>query len=417
MAAVSPFDPIFKTRHGKAESFYTPAFRVEFGSSPNESMDPLFNVQSVSVKEAINQLGSFDITVDAGDWAPKRGHFYLLPGDYVRIWMGYQGPTGLFVMVTGRVASVTANFVTSGARTLKVRGVSGFDKLRDKPDTTNRRPGKDRKPPVKYSKLVQDIAINYKATALIPASVKSTEPAAERAGQANETDMAFLVRMAERRGYVVVFREFLPPPNPGTSKVGRSTGPPTRVIYFGPSNLLDDQTLQQMGDRDKRLQLKWGFSLVDFRPVINVSSSLWQEVDVSFWDRKAKKKTPLSYTLEDLWTQERGLNKDLFEASKNPAAFEAPRNQMGCSDASDTPVDTHDEAVDLARARLRENFLGMVTADGTTAGLPELRAGSRVDITGTGLLDGPYFLTSVTHVLDDNGYQTQFTARREKATS
>jgi uncharacterized protein len=415
MAAVSPFDPIFKTRDGKFESFYAPGFRVEFGQDPQESMDPLFNVQSVSVKETINQLGSFDLTVDAGDWAPKRGHFYLLPGDYVRIWLGYQGPTGLYVMVTGRVSSVTANFVSSGARTLKVRGVSGFDKLREKPDTENRRSGKDRKP-VKYSKLVGDIAEKYGSDALITASVTATEPAAERAGQANETDMAFLVRMAERRGYVVVFREFLQPPSPDTSKIRRSVGQPNRVIYFGPSNLLDDQTLQQMGEREKHLELKWGFSLVDFRPVINVSSSLWREVTVSFWDRKTKKKIPLKYDLDLLWGKEHGINKDLFIPWMNPAGFHAPVDPMGTSDASETPVDTQDEAIDLARARLRENFLQMVTADGTTVGLPEMRAGSRVEITGTGLLDGPYFLTSVTQSLDDNGYQTSFSARREKLT-
>ncbi len=413
MAAVSPFDPVFKTRDGLAESFYVPAFRVESGSSA-AAMGPLFNVQSVSCKESVNQLGSFDLTVDAGDWAPNRGHYHLLPGDYVRVWMGYQGPIGLYVMVTGRVSSVTANFSASGPRTLKVRGVSGFDRLREAPDANNRHSGRNRKPPVKYSNLVRDIAIKYEADSLVPAAVTSSEPAAERAGQNNETDMAFLVRLAQRRGYVVVFREFLPPPQPGTSRARHSSDHPKRSIYFGPSNLLDQAILAQMGDRPRRLQLKWGFSLQDFRPAINVSSSLWKEVKVSFWDRKTKKKIPLSYKLDDLWGAEHGLNQDLFIASSNPAGFSAPTDQMATSDASDTPVDTRDEAIDLARARLRENFLQMVTADGTTVGLPELRAASKVEVTGTGLLDGPYFLTSVTHSLDDNGYQTTFSARREK---
>jgi Bacteriophage probable baseplate hub protein len=413
MAAVSPFDPIFKTRDGLDESFYVPAFRVESGKD-QAALQPLFNVQSVSCQETVNQLGSFDLTVDAGDWAPKSGRYLILPGHYVRVWMGYQGPIGLYVMVTGRVSSVTANFAESGARTLKVRGVSGFDKLRDKPDAQNRRSGRNRQPPIKYSKLVENVAGPYNAIPLIPASVKSSEPAAERAAQNNETDMAFLVRLAQRRGYVVVFREFLAPPPPGAAGGRHSSSEPKRFIYFGPSNLLDQATLTTMGDRPQRVQLKWGFSLNDFRPVINVSSSLWKEVTVSFWDRKTKKRTPLKYDLDQLWTDEHDLNHDLFDATRNSAGFSAPRDQMAKSDASDTPVDTREEAIDLARARLRENFLQMVTAEGTTVGLPELRAASKVEVAGTGLLDGTYFLTSVTHTLDDRGYETQFSARREK---
>jgi phage protein D len=403
--AVRPFDPVFTTRDGRAESFYVPAFRVEIGPSKG-SLTPVFDVQSVSCKEAMNQLGSFDVTMAASDWAPTAPRYPVMPGDYARIWLGYQGAMGLFVMLTGRVNSVSLS-LGAGGRTLRVRGVSGLDRLREDPQDKNWRSGKNRQPPIKYSEVASRIARNYKGVVpIVPAAVTATEPAAERLSQANETDMAFLVRLARRRGYVVCFREFLPPPPAGQAGPRHSAADPDRFVYFGPSNLLQGAELRRMGERPKPLELRWGFSLVDFRPTFTVSSSQFRKVTVSFWNRQKKKKEgPIEYTLDDLWNDERGLNRDL--------APHIPRDAMGVSPVTDVPLDSVAEARDLARATLRENFLQMVTADGTTVGQPELRACSRVQVSGTGLLDGSWFLTSVTHTLDDSGYQTGFTARRE----
>jgi phage protein D len=56
----------------------------------------------------------------------------------------------------------------------------------------------------------------------------------------------------------------------------------------------------------------------------------------------------------------------------------------------------------------------MVTGEGATVGLPDLRAGSRLDMDGFGArLDGEYFVTETTHAFSDAGYTTRFKARRE----
>jgi phage protein D len=55
-----------------------------------------------------------------------------------------------------------------------------------------------------------------------------------------------------------------------------------------------------------------------------------------------------------------------------------------------------------------------VTAQGTTVGLPDLRAGQRVRIKGVGShFSGTYFVTDTTHTITDAGYTTHFSARRE----
>ncbi|HEX6322440.1 MAG TPA: hypothetical protein VFZ36_01840, partial [Vicinamibacterales bacterium] len=57
----------------------------------------------------------------------------------------------------------------------------------------------------------------------------------------------------------------------------------------------------------------------------------------------------------------------------------------------------------------------LVEASGTTVGLPNLRAGQRVRIVGLGArFSGTYFVIKTTHTINNSGYVTKFTARREE---
>lgn len=70
-----------------------------------------------------------------------------------------------------------------------------------------------------------------------------------------------------------------------------------------------------------------------------------------------------------------------------------------------SPVD----AVALAKALLQDILDGMYEANGSCIGLPELRAGTFVEVTGVGRrFSGRYRLNKVTHTLDSSGYRTDF---------
>ena len=65
-------------------------------------------------------------------------------------------------------------------------------------------------------------------------------------------------------------------------------------------------------------------------------------------------------------------------------------------------------------AILRDRHKEMVKASVTCVGLPDLRAGQRVQIEGLGVrFSGTYFVTETTHTIGDSGYTTKFNARRE----
>ena len=95
------------------------------------------------------------------------------------------------------------------------------------------------------------------------------------------------------------------------------------------------------------------------------------------------------------------------DAGRNPRH---PREEVVVNE----PVFTEAQAKERALAILSDRQKEMVTATGSTVGLPDLRAGRKVLLSGLGArFSGSYFLTETTHTIGASGYTTRFTARRE----
>jgi len=84
-------------------------------------------------------------------------------------------------------------------------------------------------------------------------------------------------------------------------------------------------------------------------------------------------------------------------------------------------VVTNYRAADAADAKriaigiLKRNLDDTITVTGNLVGDPRVRARTVLGISGVGRFNGDYYVTSATHKLGANGYQTEFTARRAKA--
>lgn len=79
---------------------------------------------------------------------------------------------------------------------------------------------------------------------------------------------------------------------------------------------------------------------------------------------------------------------------------------------TDPPVSSREEAAERALAEFNRRSLRLVTGRGVSIGVPELRAGSVVDLAGIGRFSGTYYLTSTTQRLGANGYETRFEVER-----
>jgi phage protein D len=196
----------------------------------------------------------------------------------------------------------------------------------------------------------------------------------------NEFPIVFLMQRARRLGYVLAYE--------GLDDAGR------HVIYFGPSPNL----------KDKTYELEWGRSLVSLKVNVGTARQV-KKVTVLGWDRTAKKALKAEATFQTLIDAGEAVNPNL-----RAMAEDGGREDV----VTDPPVYTQKDADELARRLLRAQHAELVTVSGVTVGLPDLRAGKRIRLSKVDYrLDGLYFVTATTHTLNDTGYRTTFSARRE----
>lgn len=394
----------------RQHGFYVPQFevRIEGVGLPR---DVLRDVVQLTYKDNIKEIDGFELTVNNWD-ATTRAFKYCggetaadLKGSTrdsqryrlfepcnkeVQVWMGYAGD--LRQVLRGTFTTMEPNFTASGPPTLNVRGLNALHQLRRKQYSTTWGDKRD-------SEIARDIATltdkdlgkdkkRFPMPIVVNPNALGKEQPLPYVSQKNQYDIDFLLTRALRLGYVVYIREGDPS--------ARSADERKTHLYFGPS----DGAVP--GQRDVTFELKWGVSLVDFKPTLTTANQI-RSVTVNGWDRAKKKPITVKATLDD---KEMNVNADLHELLN---ACD-PREEV----VVDKPVYAEKDAKALAQAILKDRTKEIVKASGTCVGLPDLRAGRRVRIAGMGArFDGDYFVTETTHTINDSGYVTKFNARRE----
>jgi phage protein D len=387
-------------------AFYVPRFEIKI-AGVGLPMNVLRDVLQVTYKDNIKELDSFELTINNWDSVTRKFkyvgsetkqsldtnplHRLFDPCKHpVQVMMGYGGE--LKLMVEGNFTTTEPNFPSSGAPVLTVRGLNILHQLRKKQytwawtkqtesaiaDSFNTLPDPDAKGQKRFPLPVE-----------IDQNAKGKEKEIEYVAQNNQYDIEFLLSRARRIGYVVFVRE-------EELVQGKVVKP--RRLYFGPSDA------NHPGLRTVTFELEWGISLVDFKPTLTTANQV-KNVTVNGWDRKTKKPITGKASLDDPKLK-KNLNPDLIDLLQKCDAREER--------VVDEPVFTQDQANERAKAILLDRSKEMVKANGTCVGLPDLRAGQRVHIAGLGArFSGDYFVTETTHTINDSGYITKFSARRE----
>jgi len=380
------------------------------------------DVLELSYSDDIDKMDSFQLTVN--NWNPDTGDFKYLgaetPGrspnstvdlskvfepcsSDVEIIMGYVGYH--CVMMKGYFTTMEPNFSSSGASTLEVRGLNVLHKLRRKKyeqgwidirdsDIALQISRKGAKSNSKKKADKGDCNPQKESGKRFPLPVKipddqlGREDPVDFVAQRNEYDIDFLWRRARENGYVIkVITE---------TKVSNGRTEAEEMLYFG--RPVDDK-------EPPKYELEWGKSLIDFKPTITTANQ-FKSVTVRGWDRAKQKEIKVTVDLSD--KEVKKVNPDLHCLIAHCDARE--------EDVIDLPVFTKKEAEKKARGILLDQARQIIKASGTTVGLPELKAGSRVIIKGLGpRISGEYFVTSTTHTINSSGYITKFKARREQA--
>lgn len=395
--------------------FYVPRYEVRIQGA-SLSSDVVRDVTQLTYHDDIKTIDNFEMTLNNWDPATRtfkyvgsettdslndgspRAQLHRLfepGGKDVEVRMGYMG--NLTVMLSGTITTMEPTFPASGAPTLTVRGLNVLQRLRSRQFTTA---WTDQTP----SQIAENIATltdpskggqkRFPLPIVTDARTKnSLEQTIPYVAQANQYDIDFLLGLARQYGYVVVVLE--------ANKNGTGVEQQRR-LYFGPS-----QGGQGAGLRDVTFVLAWGKTLMEFKPTLTTAKQI-RSVTVNGWNRQTKKPIAETVNIDD---QQLNLNKDLHDLFQ---AKDQPREEVVVDEPVFTPAQARERAVAILTDRQKE----IVKASGTTVGLPDLRAGRRVQIEGLGSrFSGMYFVTETTHTIGESGYTTRFSARREDAGS
>jgi phage protein D len=276
------------------------------------------------------------------------------------------------------------NFPNTGASTLTGHGLNVLHKLRTRQYTdtyANKRPSQIAREIAQKSDT-QTHRRRFPLQVDISQSALNSETPLEYVSQRSQYDIDFLFTLARRVGYVLYVHES----DDGTQR-----------LYFGPSQGDANQPL-----RSVTYELKYGVSLMDFKPTLNAAGQA-RSVTVRGYNRATASAIRETVSIDDALIT---INRDLLPILR---ACD-PREDVSVNE----PVRSAAEARQRAAAILMERYKEFVTAQGTSFGLPDLRAGMQVKILGIGSrFSGIYFVTETTHTISESGYLTRFSARRE----
>jgi phage protein D len=387
-----------EARRPEYRDFYVPVFELKIDGS-NLPKDLLRDIVELSYTDSITEIDQFQITVN--NWDAKERKFKYIGSETTadlkdptslatlfdpcqkkaQLSLGYAGRK-LPVMI-GNFTTMEPNFPSGRPPTLTVRGLNVLHRLRRKPYSTA---WVKRKP----SWIARNIATlrDDKGQPRFPIkidtdkSAEKGEPELDFVAQVNQTDVDFLLNLGRQQGYELWVR---------------TDDNRQEHLMFGPG---------RQARTPVNYQLDWGRTLVDFKPSLTTHNQ-WKSVTVRGWDRRAQR--PIVATVDFNDAKLKKMNQDLQHMVVQCDQRDA--------EIVDQAVFTRAEALERARAILRDRFATIIKASGTTIGLPELRAGTQVLIQGLGeRLNRTYLVTKTTHTIGDGGYTTRFECRAEDFT-
>jgi uncharacterized protein len=385
-AALLPVD-VFQ-----GQDFYVPAFQIKVDNKDLPG-GVVHDVMSLTYTDSLTNIDSFEMTVnnwDAEGLSFKYSDKTLFnPWKDVEVWMGYfrNGQDERRRMLIGEITTLTPNFPSSGVPTLTVRGLNLFHRFRTKQETKPFFGKKDteiaqtlvndiaaeikkKSPQLKLKLDAEDVSRNLKREQKIPYLVMD-----------NQFPIVYLMERSRDLGYELSMAE--------SPKGAREV-----TLHFRPSSDVQRNTYI----------LEWGKSLISFQPTLQVANQV-AELTVRGWNPQTKK--PIKYTAK------RSEIKGIVTPSE--LGVTEPDLAKKLEIVVDRPLQNEAEAKLLATNRLRQIGEVLVEAKGKTIGVPDLRSGVKVQIKNLGeRFSGTYLVTATTHTIGDNGYTTDFTARKEQ---
>jgi len=347
-----------------ADNYFAPAFNVKINGSGLKA-DVSKYITQISVVKGLDTMDQFSLTIANPypdmRWTHKDDRHLFKEGNQIRIELGYVGD--LQVMFDGNITAISPTFPESGTPTLSIQGYNRLYQLQSSKKTRTFQNMSDQQ-------IVEGIATE----AGLSPNVQETSTQHEFVMQCNKTDFAFLKIRANRIGF-----EFL---------------------------VQDKELIFRKAEDDaaKTYALEWGKTLKSFSPKMNILNQV-DEVIVGGYDRNTKESII-----------GRAGSGDEHTKSGKKTGPQIAKEAFGKSTketVDNMPVETQEEADELASSIYNERILQFITGSCSSIGIPDLQAGHWIELKGLGpRFSGDYYITKTTHSIGGGGYQTTFDVER-----
>jgi phage protein D len=357
-------------------NYFAPVFMVQVNGT-SLSADVSCNVQDISIVTAPNTLDTFNLTIantyPKMRWTHTSDADLFKAGNSVLISLGYVDE--LEELFDGEITKVSPSFPSSGVPTLAIEGHTRLHWLQRGKNTRSFQQMTDKQI---VEKIAQDNGL---------------EPQVEDPGisydyvmQPNQTDLEF-VRTRAARIHFEVFVQ-------------------AKTLIFRKMKEADQETYTLVwGHTQAGLSAPNTFPLIEFTPTVNARQPT-PSTQVRGYDPKAKQSIVAKSGPSD---QNGTMGGSIKGGNVWQKAFQKERAFVRVT----TPVQTQAEADEHAKAIYNNMAIDTITGNGRTIGLPALRSGRVIKLDGLGpRFNGLYYLDQVTHKLDDGGYTTSFTVKR-----
>jgi phage protein D/phage baseplate assembly protein gpV len=322
----------------------------------------------VNIEQALLLPDAFSIVLAEGlDWL-QDDTFGL--GKEVKIELA-QGTSTRKTLIKGEVTGLMPTMTSDNEVELQIRGYDKSHRLQR---------GRQTRSFVQVTD--SDIAERIALELGLGTNTKPTTEVHDYVLHHNQTNLEFLQQRAAAIGYQVGVHEgdlyFKPVGEPISNGVG---GPP--------------------------VALKWGENLEEFE-ISRSTPGQATEVVVRGWDPK-KKEVVVGQSKRSDAGPDTKRNQAGGAAVKSAFGMDAPMTVLR------PDITTQATAEKLAQAICDEMHGDFTTAHGSAVGDPDLRPGANVKVSGVGVFDGTYRVSSASHVFDQRGYSTSFSIEGARA--
>ncbi|HEY9206925.1 MAG TPA: hypothetical protein VIO58_13515 [Candidatus Methanoperedens sp.] len=348
--------------------FYAPRFVVEIrGQSLPENISRA--ILSVTINEKIDEGASFELTV-SDEFDMNTQLFRWLDndnfnvGNEISIKMGYGN--NLSAMFMGTITTLESSFFSGETTTITIRGQDlAYDHIKKAaPERTFK------------EKSYSDVAKTIASEAGLDVEVDDTPQLEIQITKDNkETFYRFLQSKAKEVGFVFY--------------IDRKT------MYF----------VEPKDDEREILRMELGKDIISFNPTLK-NTGLLSEVEVRGHNPQDPS-TPLigRATAGSERSQEPGKQKGSQVAGSQPGLRKLVLTNI--------VVKSVEHANAIALSKLNQASDTFIEGSGECIGLPQLRPGTTVFLEKMGQrFTGKYYIKAATHTINDSGYRTRFTVKR-----